>query len=284
MPRLQERVHARRLHVDKSSNPSHYLARTGVGFLAMTLKKSEDDRQDIDSVRTLALFSYPLVFAVAAGLLVLAEFSAAFRDMFSIHGPTGAVVFTIARLALAFAVVVLVIQWIGNTWHELGMWSKYMDIAFVSRSSGTGIVGLAVALGLLLILTFDIVVFSGYFSVFLLVNYWTQWVSNDYFARALAKTRIDAAANGSVLDALEEYWLRRPQLPRLVSMLFISCVALNFGIIGRMKGANTGRTLEAFAYVIQAANIGVGETLITIWRSTRDRRIRDVVDSNRPPG
>jgi hypothetical protein len=130
----------------------------------------------------------------------------------------------------------------------------------------------AIGLGVLLLTVWDIMFFSGYFALFLLFNYWSQWLANDYFANALADTP-QTPQNSKLLEALETYWLKRPQLARIVTMMFIALLAFALSLTGHFAAQKNREVLDLVAYGLIILNIVAGEALVVYWRSRRDSAI-----------
>lgn len=163
--------------------------------------------------------------------------------------------------------------------HEFQLWLRYLHFVFIRSHVYASMYGLAVVLGMLLILVYNIVAFTGFFSCYLLVNYWTQWVSNEHFPRALAATEKSASdSHKKVLEVLREYWLGRPQMARIATMMFFSLVSFAFALRGE-AGEGSANAYTTAAYVLTTLNIAFGEAIISVWRLKRDNRLQPAIDS-----
>lgn len=211
------------------------------------------------SVRLFSYFAYGLIFVIVAGSLTLAYVSETFRSMFHFGAYPTEVFFAISRLALVVMTLLLLILWISSTANELDLWSRYMKIAAVTQTGRLAMGVAAIALAVLLLLTYDILLFSGYFAVFMLITFWCQWVSNNYFSAALKKTRISQEGNAAILDALEDYWLKRPQFARIATIMFVSLVTFALALYGRLGPAEQRKPIEAAAYVTALLILQLGK-------------------------
>ena len=232
----------------------------------------EKENEIKQSVHNIQFLSYSLIFLTFlgfAGLLVLSE---TFRSFFVFGESFLRNVITVLRIILGITAIFLIGMWIAATMHELSLWINHLQIVFVKYQVYLAMVVGAVALGVMLLMIGSIILFSGYFSLFLLFTYWSQWLSNEYFSRALAKTP-RTANNAMVLEALETYWLRRPQLARIATMMFVSLVAFALSITSRFGPQKNAEVLELVAYVLMILTILCGEVVVMIWRNQRDAAI-----------
>jgi len=233
---------------------------------------SPQDQEFIQSVHQMQYLSYGLIFFTFLGFAGLLVFSETFRSFFVFSGSTTRTALAILRIALGVIAMFLVGMWIAATFHELLLWINNLKIVFVTYQVYLAMILTAVGLGVMLLMVWSIMMFSGYFALFLLFNYWSQWLANDYFANALAETR-RTPENSKLLEALETYWLKRPQLARIVTMMFISLVAFALSLAGHFGAQNKREVLDLVAYGLMILNILCGEALIIAWRSRRDTAI-----------
>ena len=185
------------------------------------LSHSPQEQDFIQSVHQMQYLSYGLIFFTFLGFAGLLVFSATFRSFFQFSGSTMQMMLAVLRIVLGITAMFLIGMWIAATFHEMLLWVNNLRVVFVTYQVYLAMILTAVGLGVLLLMVWDIMFFSGYFALFLLFNYWSQWLANDFFANALAETR-QTSQNSKLLEALEKYWLKRPQLARIVTMMFIA--------------------------------------------------------------
>jgi len=181
----------------------------------------------------------------------------------------------VARIILFALLAVLMVRWIIATHHEYDLWMRWLDNPHEPQRVYGAIIALALVLGLLLAFPHRIIFVTAVVSCSALFTYWTQWLCNDHFERALRRTQRDAAdaVAEQVLDAMEVYWLKRPQLGRMAVIIFTSCIAFAFAFGGSLVQGRTGRAFNLVAYAIVVANILVGEIVVGYWRHVRDEAI-----------
>jgi hypothetical protein len=235
----------------------------------MSSDENPGKTRTIDSVQTFAHLGYGLIFAVTAAILALAYVSETFRSMFDFGSSFAEWSFASSRLLLLAVTLVWVLLWIANTAHELDLWSRHLEVAVVKWQARLAIVVLAFALAVLLILTYDILLFSAYVVAFLVINLWTQAVSNDYFRRALATTRHARAGDEKVLAVLEAYWLGRPHLRKILLSAVAAVVLLAVVVSARRLGGPKS-PLETAAIMLAVAGIAANEGVLAKWRARRD--------------
>src|SRR5947209_5719437 len=135
-------------------------------------------------------------------------------------------------------ILLLVIRWVLATDREFKLWTRELEITIEQKQVYAAIAALSLGLGASLAFSFDVLWVSLAMTIFLLVNYWSQWLSNDYFARALGETkkkgdaverrkRADSAVNLVVLDVMKHYWLERAQLARITTLMFFAAMAFS---------------------------------------------------------
>jgi hypothetical protein len=233
---------------------------------------SDKDQEFIQSVHQMQYLSYGLIFFTFLGLAGLLVFSETFRSFFVFSGSTMQTTLAVLRIVLGVTVMFLIGMWIAATFHELLLWINNLQIVFVTYQVYLAMILTAVGLGVMLLMVWDIMFFSGYFALFLLFNYWSQWLANDYFANALAETP-RTPQNSKLLAALETYWLKRPQLARIVTLMFIALLAFALSLTGHFGAQRKREVLDLVAYGLMILNIVAGEALVIFWRSRRDRAI-----------
>jgi hypothetical protein len=236
------------------------------------ISHSTQDLEFIQSVHQMQYLSYGLIFFTFLAFAGLFVFSETFRSFFVFGGSNVRTMLAILRIVLGVAAMFLIGMWIAATFHELLLWINNLQIVFVTYQVYLAMILTAVGLGVMLLMVWNVVLFSGYFALFLLFNYWSQWLANDYFANALAETP-RTSENSKILAALETYWLKRPQLARVVTMMFVSLIAFALSLTGHFGARNKMEVLDVIAYALIILNIVCGEALIIFWRSRRDTAI-----------
>src|SRR6266404_1807276 len=233
---------------------------------------SDKDQEFIQVLHQMQYLSYGLIFFTFLGFAGLLVFSPTFRSFFVFSGSTMQTTLAILRILLGIAATFLIGMWIAATFHELLLWINNLQIVFVTYQVYLAMILTAIGLGVLLLTVWNIMFFSGYFALFLLFNYWSQWLANDYFENALAETP-QTPQNAKVLEALEIYWLKRPQLARIVTMMFMALLAFSLSLTGHFGAQRKRDVLDLIAYGLIILNIVVGEAVVVIWRSRRDTAI-----------
>lgn len=140
------------------------------------------------------------------------------------------------------------------------------------------IFALAVGLGLMLVLVYDMTIFAGYFSGFMILNLWAQTLWNDFFRRAVENiettSRKGDRVRKDVLEVMKAYWLRRPHRTRIVVITLFSMLSLVAGVVSNTTAIAWKHQLETFGYVILILTIVIGEAVIGSWRRARDRQLQ----------
>jgi hypothetical protein len=181
-----------------------------------------------------------------------------------------------ARITLFILVVVLVFRWIIATQNEMMMWKKRLTNPPIENEDVyVAMCGLAIALGMALVFVYSILFISLLMTVTFLVNYWTQWQANEHFKSALEKTQQSEieAFHYRILSVMKDYWVHRPQLGRITTMMFFSSVSFALALRGKVQPGPSRKSWELAAYVILTLNILVGELVIAYWRVRRDQGI-----------
>lgn len=225
-------------------------------------------------------------FKNGAYALALAVFAASisfngFSDMWALRSEALEFATFAMQVLLFVLLVVLVFRWIIATHHELDMWLTYLEHPFTRQEMYGAICGISVTVGLMAAFPHKVLLVTGLFTAYSLLNYWTQWLCNDHFSHALAKTRKMRISkdNSQVLEVMEHYWLKQPQLGRIATTMFFSAIAFSFALAGAFQQAPQKNTFELIAYAVLILTILVSEIVIAIWRYKLDRGIAAVVTS-----
>lgn len=230
----------------------------------------------ISSIRSIQRMAYTLIFSILLGSVALRHDS--FLAMLVLPKALSEAPAFLCRITLFACVLTFILRWIAATAHELDILFEYVEYVFIKSRVYMAMVALSVALGVMLVLVYDITIFSAYFSCFLLLNYWTQWATNDQVKDSLAKTK-RMNQNKEVLEVLEHYWLRRPQLGRIVTMMFTSMVSVCFAVSGTVSDSVLSKKLHLIAHLILILNILIGEAILSLWRHSRDKNIVKIKES-----
>lgn len=178
--------------------------------------------------------------------------------------------------AFLFATLLLLAgQWVHATRQELGLWLTWLKNPAQKRRVYIAIVSLSIFLGLCLAFAFNIFWISLLTTVYLLLNYWSQWLSNDHLRRALDQTRASTLNEKEryALEVIEHYWLKLPQLARITTLMFCSAISFSLAFAATVKPDPTRQHYIALftiaAYWILIATILIGEAIIANWRRRR---------------
>lgn len=166
-------------------------------------------------------------------------------------------------------------SWIWATKKELRLWIKYLKNPVDKDEVTLAIIALAIVLGVLLAFAHVILVISSAITLYFLLNYWTQWLSNDHFRRALERTRQSSpnAMKRRILNIMEEYWLTRPQMARITTMMFFASMAFSLALAGSVQQEPQRDRFYFASYTVLFLNILIGEIAIFVWRRDRDNKI-----------
>ncbi|HET6842470.1 MAG TPA: hypothetical protein VFK06_12425 [Candidatus Angelobacter sp.] len=220
--------------------------------------------KQFDAARIISYWALPAVFCITISLNNFKFIEAFSRPSFLVQ-----------QLGLFFTFLLLAIRWISATNSELALWKRWLVILPPTLSAYFGIFFIATGMGLSLAYSYSITISSIIFTVFLLLNYWTQWLANDYFKHALQMTRSSSSdqIQLAVLHVMERYWLQRPQLARITSLMFVSAMAFSFALAGAVLQKPKSHSYETVAYVILIASVLISELIIAWWRYKRNREI-----------
>jgi hypothetical protein len=239
----------------------------------------EAEASRFDNLKTLA---YGGIIAVATLTISLNDFV----KMWTLPSTPIETAFFVARIILFAELVILAARWIFATHDEMEMWRRWLDNPLATKEIYVGMFSLSVVLGLSVAFPHKIGFLSGFLTISFLFDYWTGWLANDHFERALQRTRAKSMSNTKrdVLRVMEYYWLKRPQLARVTTMMFFASLSFSFALAGfvlnepNQESKSQGFQLAAYAVLI--LDILIGEIVITWWRHKRDQDI-DLIKSRR---
>ena len=174
----------------------------------------------------------------------------------------------VCQVILGITVICLIVRWIGATMNELGQIEKYLG--FARRIKGeVYIIVLLLAL-ILTVLGFsysNIYLFSIIFSGVCFFNMWGQYLTNSHIKKEWESGGITRTLAS---QAIKEYYLKRPQFPRIATMLAASLLVGQLAIAGY---STNNENYIFLAYVIMVVTIILAEVWIFIWRRRRDKEI-----------
>lgn len=182
------------------------------------------------------------------------------------------------RISLFLELAIFAFRWVSATNKELDLWVQWMrhPRTKARRDSKGAIFALSIFLGIMLALSHDLLYASGYFTISMILNYWTQSLANNHFREALIHTRSklheDRPRDARVLAIFEHYWVVLPQLRRISIMALVSFVAFGFAVAARRSPAHS-RAYEISGYAILILTILFGEVVIQVWRNKRDSAV-----------
>jgi hypothetical protein len=228
---------------------------------------SDADISRFDNIKILAYSGIFIVFGVAISVND-------FKNMW-VPSSAGMGIFA-ARIILFFEFVILAIRFVIATHHELEMWVRWLKNPIQKQEVYGSMFALAVILGLLLAFPHKLLFITGFMTTSFLFLYWVQWLANDHLARALSKTRQSkpSVKKRKVLDAMELYWLKRPQLARVTTMMYVSFVSFSLALAGEVQQEPQKHRFQVGAYCVLILNILIGEIVVSWWRHALEQDMR----------
>lgn len=188
----------------------------------------------------------------------------------------------IVRILLFLLFVAWAVRFVYATDKELMLWKKALGDIGSPTLGRMAMLATAIYLGLLMAFPHRIVFVSGLFTASLCINYWTQRMCNKVFARELVAGKKRYAAvtwRLQILEVMECYWVRRPQLARLVGMMLLSALAFGLALVGAEHAEPQKSHLYVIAYIILIGDLIVCETVISYWRYDRNKTIDNILES-----
>jgi hypothetical protein len=235
----------------------------------------------LETLKKLQWPAYGLLLGTALIVSAKDKFTSAFSNFSS-----GNYVLPLLQVVLLVVVIIWMIGWIQATSHEFQLCRENLT-HFPAIRGGAYYVPwfLAVTLGVLGYFSDKIVVFASIFVVTNLLDFWGNWLFQQHFEEALRLSRMALSKSSEPKDrkrqcapahaALEEYYLHRPLLPRIVTMMFLSFGCLILAVVGQMSSSHIySFEFTCAAYITMIINIVGAIVVISIWRSRRDRKIR----------
>lgn len=189
----------------------------------------------------------------------------------------------IARILLFGVFAVWSYRFVDATHDQMFLWKKALDYVEPPKKARLAVAVTALYLGLLMSLPAHIVIASGFFTLSLLVNYWTQWMCNDAFYDASLtskETYAGVAWRIQIIEKMEHFWLRLPQLARITTMMFFSSIAFSLALAGSVQVDPQRSQYELAAYEILIADVVIFEAWMFVWRRNLYKEIDDVLRVN----
>ena len=180
---------------------------------------------------------------------------------------------------LLFETIFFILLWMKATSGEILMLKEHLAkfIPSLPRNSFHIIVGMGLLLGLLVYYSDRIVIYSSVFVSFKLFEIWGTWVRDSRFKVGLEEAKKSAGSNRlAVVNIIESYYFKRPQLQLAVTVLFFSFVSLILGLLGEtLPVKNTSKWFLIGAYSVMIVVIALNELVYMVWRHNRDSALDD---------
>jgi uncharacterized membrane protein len=241
-------------------------------------KKVEGPREtDVTRFDNFKNVGYALIGVVFAAAISVNDF----QRMWVVPSHSSELPLFIARIVFFGEVVALTISWVLATHHEFDLWMHWLTNPFPNMAEVyRGMFSLAVFLGIALAFPHRITFITGFITLSLLLNYWTQWLANDHFARAMQRTLVSSPddTTRSVLRVMEAYWVGRPQLARIATTMLFASFAFTLAFSSTFQPDWQSRRYQLAAYVLLTVTIFVSEVVIAVWRHKRDRALRQAAN------
>lgn len=230
-------------------------------------------------------FSYMGIFVVFG--TVLAVDNQKFLEMWdwtnAVRAGSVHLVLFIVRIMFFAQLLIWTYRWIDATSVEAEYWVAWLDYNQKPREAFRAMCALALFLGLMLAFADRVVVVTCFFTVCLLLNYYTQWFCNNEVAKALVTARGRHAGDMTrmkILGVMEHFWIGRPQLGRITIMMFVSSMAFALALAGAVQPQPQRDYFQVAAYTVLMALIIVSEVVIFFWRRRLDHDIEEACSSN----
>lgn len=226
-------------------------------------------------VDTKKWFAYSLIFVVFAVAVGIPQNN--FGSLWIRPTVSSDAALFVTRLLVFAELCVMVYQWINATDNELTLWVRWLPKQPLERPEAfQAMFGLAVYLGLELALVPHVRLLTFAASALALLNYWTQWLANEHFVEALefSRSEEDNLVRQDILDVLENYWVRRPQLGRIAMQIYFVGLSFTIAAIAAFEPEPQRAWYQAAAYGLLFLTILTTEITITLWRHERDRELK----------
>jgi hypothetical protein len=177
---------------------------------------------------------------------------------------------------LLITVIILILLWVFAVNGEMEMLQKYFREYIRSQPRQVSVYAILFSflLGVLGWAADNIIAFSLIFAVYAVGDMWGQWLRNRQLKEALRQIAREGSDNETLTSkrqAIERYYLERPQMERSATVMFFAFVALSLALVGNASNSiETKDWLHAAAYVIIIADVAISEIVIWRWRKIRD--------------
>ena len=135
----------------------------------------------------------------------------------------------------------------------------------------------SILLGALAYFSNEPVVFGCILAVYSLGDVWGQRLRDSQLKMMLRQTQVSEHADDprtSAWEAIEHYYLERPQLQRSVTVMFFSFAATFLALIANLKSDTAyAPWLKCGATGVMLLNIIVSEAIIFAWRKCLARKL-----------
>jgi len=183
---------------------------------------------------------------------------------------------------LLFATLALIFLYIKDVSGELQMLKDYFEefVPQIPRSTFYLILFLALTLGVLGYFSNRIIIYSIIFACLKLLTLWAIWLVNSKVRSVLEYIRKEPTIDNErkrELAVIENYYLKTPQFPLSITLLFASLVCFNIALLGKFAATQTATTtFFIIAYSGMIAIIVLNEIIYAIWRYKRDSMLEEI--------
>lgn len=178
--------------------------------------------------------------------------------------------------ALLITVLVLVFRWIFAVAGEMRLLRVYLH-EYVQQVPGQvylWTILFSILLGTLGSITDNIIAFSAILAVYSVFDIWGQWLRDLQLKEAFRQIAREGSSDATISSkrqAIEKYYLDKPQMQRSATIMFFTFASLSLALAGNAShSVETKEWLHMAAYAIVIANIAISEVVIWRWRKTRD--------------
>lgn len=175
-------------------------------------------------------------------------------------------------LVLLFMTLIHIAGWYFAVSGEIEMGRQYIG-EFLPDVPDLKIQALAMAglLGVLVYVSDRPVVYSAIFSSQKLLEVWLLWIRDSKLREAFETARRAAPLDDrrrKKWDIIEQYYLRKPQLPLAITMMCFALAGLVLSVYGENSSYERVFLSSAYGFLILA--IVINEVVYRLWRNTRD--------------
>jgi hypothetical protein len=178
--------------------------------------------------------------------------------------------------ALLITVIVLVFRWIFAVSGEMRLLRAYLH-EYVQPVPGQvylWTILFSTLLGVLGSTTDNIIAFSAILAVYSGCDIWGQRLRDMQLKEAFRRMSREGSGDATMTSkrqAIENYYLDRPQIERSATIMFFTFVSLSLALSGNAsQSVEVKEWLHIAAYALVIMNIAISEVVIWRWRKTRD--------------